>query len=100
MDDLMRAGHLDVLHSWGNYSAKGGFLRAHAEAGAAVLRELGNPVRVWINHGDEHNRQAIGTPGWDDLAAANGHADLMRSAGIEWVWTSGLSDLVGQSRAL
>jgi hypothetical protein len=100
MDELMRTGYLDVLHSWGNYSVKGGFRRAQAEAAAAVLRELGNPVRVWINHGDEHNRQSIGTPGWDDSSAVNGHADILRSAGIEWVWTSALSDLVGQSRSI
>jgi hypothetical protein len=59
MRELMRAGLLDVLHSYGNFSQRGGFRREHAERAAADLMRHDLRPDVWVNHGDVHNFQNI-----------------------------------------
>lgn len=97
MDRLMTAGYLDSLHSWGNFSEKGGFRRSHAMAGQRVLADLHHPIRVWINHGDAHNQQMIGTQGWNDPRSTLYHEDLVTQAGVRWIWSNALTRRIGQS---
>lgn len=95
MDLLMSSGHLDSLHSWGDFSRTGGFRRPLAVAAASALRSHGK-VRVWINHGDARNEQKAGIAGWDDPAAAHGHADVAVESGLRYFWIGTLTSIAGQ----
>ena len=103
---LGRSGHLDTLHSWGNFSRHGGFTRAHAERAARVLRDEGFVPRVWVNHGGGHdfqnlwmgcgdlpeNPEAAGAP------APEYHLDLTWPLGFRYAWIGELTQVIGQER--
>ncbi len=106
------AGILDTMHTWGNFSQKGGFFREHAERGLEELEKYGLKVPVWTNHGDIHNFQNIGRPDSfgdvPDKSSSRGdrsrvleyHGDIARLAGIRYVWIKELTNVVGQERPL
>jgi hypothetical protein len=110
--DGIKAGILDTLHTWGNYSQKGGFFREHAQWALEEMQKYGLSLSVWTNHGDRHNFQNLGRP--DSLgdvretASARGdrspaleyHADLARRLGIRYVWIKELTGIPGQERFL
>ena len=99
MDALIDAGYLDSLHTWGNFSERGGFTRALAVRGARLLARHAGRIPVWINHGDEWNEQMAARAGWDDPAAPNGEADQMAALGIRYLWTGSVTSIVGQEYA-
>lgn len=111
IDYMVQAGYIDCLHTWGNFSQKGGFERNMAIQAAKELASKGMQVCVWTNHGTLHDFQNIGYPGFGDLpelVANDGtrirsleyHADLSVDYGIRFVWTGDLTDTVGQDRPL
>ena len=55
----IRSGYIDCLHSWGNFSQKGGFTREMAQVAARELEVRELKVDVWTGHGDIHNFQNI-----------------------------------------
>ncbi len=103
---------LDTLHTWGNFSQKGGFYRKHAERALEELDKYNLKVPVWTNHGDIHNFQNIGrsdslgdVPGkssvrGDESTVLEYHFDLTRQAGVRYVWIKDLTEIVGQERSL
>jgi hypothetical protein len=99
--DLIRSGHIDVMHTYGNFS-RGGFTRAHAERARAFLLERGLQVPVWVNHGGSLNTQMVGdlpeqlgdTPG-----TAEYHADIMTECGVRFIETFEIVHTVGQDTA-
>ncbi len=99
---LIRAGWLDVLHSYGNFSYHGGFRRELAERAVEWLSHSGLTIKTWVNHGDDWNRQKLGRrAGGGDLPADPAyHADLIRRAGVRFVWESEsfVTPVAGQSR--
>lgn len=111
--DFLRAGFIDTLHAYGDFSLVGGFRRALAEQGVRALRDEGLTVPVWTNHGDQHNFQNLAEP-WsfgdvprtrsadgDEFAAAEYHWDLTRQLGVEFIWRSvDLTQVWGQERPL
>lgn len=87
-----KAGWLDTLHSYGNFSCASdmgiAFVRRHADAAADELAKLGLAVTVWTNHGDRENRQNIGSVDsmhGDDPASPAYHADLMIQSGVRFI---------------
>jgi len=107
----LKSGLLDIVHTWGNYSQKGGFFRQHALWAAEELDKFGLHVPVWINHGDRHNFQNLKRE--DSLgdvretASRRGdrgqvleyHADIARRIGVRYVWIKELTPVIGQERS-
>jgi SAM-dependent methyltransferase len=103
----IRAGWIDALHTYGNFSGisdpAAQFTREHAERGLEVLSDAGVQVKVWINHGDRHNRQNIGGQQYMQGAVPSStayHADLLRDAGIEFLWESSRTGVFGEPSKL
>lgn len=105
---LGRAGYLDTLHSYGNFSRHGGFTRAHAEGAAAAMRDLGFAPTVWVNHGGAHDFQNLWAgcgdlpenPEAEGAPAPEYHLDLTWSVGLRYAWLGELTTIPGQARPL
>lgn len=87
----VRNGWVDSLHSYGDFSQahKTGrpFGRAHAERVVKILRDADLQVPVWVNHGNDSNRQNFGPLGWmegDDPTSDAYHTDLLVEAGVRY----------------
>ena len=100
--EYMRCGWIDTLHTYGNFSTAGEVteppVREHAVRALEVLERSGIKLRVWVNHGDRHNRQNIGNDGsmrGDRPDAVEYHTDLLRAYGTEYIWAHGLTDVPG-----
>lgn len=110
--DMIKAGYIDTLHSFGNFSVKGGFSREIAERSLEALDEHNLDLRVWVNHGDEKNLQNIGSAAHHlgdkpDVGSdrahqpnPNYHTDLLVDSGFSYFWDSetSLTKIVGQDR--
>ncbi len=105
---LGRAGYLDTLHSYGNFSRHGGFTRGHAERAAAALRDEGFAPKVWVNHGGAHDFQNLWSgcgdlpenPEAEGAPAPEYHLDLTWSLGLRYAWLGELTRIPGQARPL
>ncbi len=106
------SGLLDTLHTWGNFSQKGGFLRKHARRALEELNRYDLKIPIWTNHGDIHNFQNLGrSDSLGDLpekASRHGdrstvleyHLDLTVQAGVRYIWIKELTPVPGQERPL
>ena len=95
---LWLSGHIDTLHTYGNFDS-GGFTRSHAERAVAELAAQQARIPVWVNHGTEQNRQNVGRR--ESFAGANPadpvyHLDLTQRAGVRYFWTGRLTHVLGQ----
>lgn len=91
---LIRSGHVDCLHSYGDLATS----RAHAGRALDELARHGCRLRVWVDH-------AVAPTNFGaDIMAGHGdvpgspvyHADLTCSAGVEFVWRGRVTSVVGQ----
>lgn len=91
---LIRSGHVDCLHSYGDLATS----RAHAGRALDELARHGCRLRVWVDH-------AVAPTNFGaDIMAGQGdvpgspvyHADLTCSAGVEFVWRGRVTSVVGQ----
>lgn len=105
---LGRAGYLDTLHSYGNFSRHGGFTRERAETAKRVLADEGFAPTVWVNHGGAHDFQNLWV-GCGDLPenpeakgapAPEYHLDITWGLGLRYAWTGELTLVPGQERHL
>jgi hypothetical protein len=101
--DFIKTGHIDAMHSYGNFSKVGGFRRDMATKALHELNKHGCQVDVWIDHGDEFNAaQNIGPNHplklGDNPDATENHTDLTLPAGIRFLWKSDLTRIIGQDR--
>ena len=99
--ELVHSGHLDTLHTYGNFSRVGGFKRELAERAIEELDKHGMKVNVWVNHGDKFNEQNIGVvrrKGGDRPGSEAYHADILREYGVRFVDADVITDIVGQDR--
>lgn len=89
---LIKAGVLDVLHSYGNFAIIRDFKRDLAERAIEELDKHNLKIRVWTNHGGIESIQSIGalSSGMGDIpgAAQFYHSDLMCKYGIIFYWDS------------
>lgn len=98
--DYWDMNYIDSIHTVGDFSRAGGdvvFSRELAETAYKTMNDKGIYPSVWINHGTETNVQNLGayTPitftkyqRGDDPNSEYYHADLMRSAGVKFIWNS------------
>ena len=92
--DLIRSGHIDCLHSFGDSATT----RSHAARALDELSRNGCWIQVWVDHAvaptnfiadimDGHGDEA-GHPAY--------HADLTTAYGIRYVWRGLVTSVVGQ----
>lgn len=88
-----RAGWVDTLHSYGNYTTDAPetrFERRHAELAIADLRARDLALPVWVNHGSRTNTQNFGGPApqmQGDLPGSRYyHTDLLLDYGVRFAW--------------
>lgn len=96
---LWRSGHLDILHTYGNFD-EGGFNRRYAERSINELEKYGAGVKVWINHGSSNNVQNVGLFAFQEGAQPGSpayHFDLLASYGIRFVWSGRMTHVIGQN---
>ncbi len=91
---LIRSGHIDVLHSYGD-------LATTRSAAARALEELDRHacrLRVWVDHGQANtNLGADIMRGQGDLPGDEAyHADLTTAYGIRYVWRGRVTSVIGQ----
>lgn len=99
MEDYLKSGWIDTLHSYGDFDGVGGFVRAHAERTFDALGRMGVVLPIFTNHGDRANIQNIGGDAdyhQGDLPdTASYHADLLSDHGVRYVWTD--TAIIGES---
>ncbi len=99
--DLIQAGYIDCLHTYGDGAAsRDDILRA-----LEVLYHAECKLTVWINHyGARSNfcrkfEYMFGECQGDDLGSNVYHADITLDYGIRFVWVGATTRMVGQSSA-
>lgn len=96
-----KAGWIDSIHTFGDFSRKNTndvvFSRSLAEEAWKAMNESGIKPKVWINHGNEANKQNFGAynpllfsryQAGDDPKSPYYHTDLTIKNGIKFVWNS------------
>lgn len=97
--EYVRAGWIDTLHSYGDFSQakRTGrlFTREHALRVVEICRQRNVHIPVWANHGNEFNRQNVGDLSYmegDTPGSSAYHADLFSDVGVRYV----ASELTGE----
>lgn len=96
--DMWQSGHIDVLHSYGNFD-DGGFSRRFAEIACNEVLRRGARIETWVNHGGENNRQNIGFNNWCQGAVRGSskyHMDLLQAIGVRNAWLGRMTHILGQ----
>ncbi|MFC1476989.1 hypothetical protein ACFL6L_00825 [candidate division KSB1 bacterium] len=97
--ELLKSGHIDVLHTYGNFDG-GGFTRTHAETSFSELDKLNVCVHVWVNHGSRTNGQNIGPfDGFNGAVpgTAEYHNDMMQEHGVRFISLGRMTHVIGQN---
>lgn len=91
---LIRSGHIDCLHSYGDLAAT----RAHAGRALDELSRHGCQLETWVDHAvAPSNFGSDIMCGRGDLAGSNVfHADLTCGFGIKYVWRGRITSAIGQ----
>jgi hypothetical protein len=101
LESLIRAGYVDSLHTYGDFSG-GGFRRELAIQAVEYLSDRGLRVEVWVNHGwwrGTPNVQGIGPLPeqlGDDPGSPAYHTDLLVPQGLRFVERYEIVHTVGQ----
>jgi hypothetical protein len=95
--DLIRSGHIDCLHSYGERATT----RAHAQRALDELARHDCTLEVWLDHGTAPtNFGADIMRGSGDVAGSPAyHADLTCAFGVKYVWRGRVTSVVGQDVA-
>jgi hypothetical protein len=92
---LIRSGHVDCLHSFGDLATT----RAHAGRALDELARHDCALGVWVDHGVAvSNFGADIMQGQGDVVgSAAYHADLTMDFGIQYVWRGRVTSVIGQN---
>lgn len=92
---LIRSGHIDCLHSYGDLATK----RKHAERALDELVRHDCKLEVWIDHGTAPTNfgSDIMQGHGDEVGHEAYHADLTIEYGIKYVWCGRVTSIVGQN---
>lgn len=97
--DLIRAGYIDCLHSYGDgATSRDQILRA-----LEVLHKADCRLDVWVNHNGARNclcrkfEYMFGECRGDDPSSDVYHADVTLDYGIRFVWVGAMTRVIGQS---
>jgi hypothetical protein len=95
---LIRSGHIDCLHSYGDLATT----RAHAVRALEELERHQLSLKVWIDHA-----QAVTNFGADIMLGhgdepghAAYHADLTLRHGVRYIWRGRVTSVIGQNTSL
>jgi len=97
--NMWQSGHIDTLHSWGNFDL-GGFTRSIAQVALKELQKYDTTIPVWVNHGIGLNHQKVGNyPNMfgDEPSHKAYHLDLAIESGCEYFWTGKVTHVIGQN---
>lgn len=93
---LIRSGHIDVLHSYGDLATT----RAHAARALEELHKHDCHLKVWVDHA-----RAVTNFGADIMQGHGDepghpayHADLTMEYGVKYVWRGRVTSVIGQNR--
>lgn len=91
---LIRSGHIDCLHSFGDLATT----RSHAERALEELDRHGCHLSVWVDHAvSPTNFGPDIMRGSGDVPASPAyHADLTLAYGIRYVWMGRVTSVIGQ----
>ena len=91
---LIRSGHIDCLHSYGDLATK----REHAERILEELKHHECKIEVWIDHGVAPTNfgSDIMEGHGDEVGHEAYHADLTIDYGIKYVWRGRVTSVTGQ----
>ena len=94
---LVRSGHVDCLHSYGDLATT----RAHAARALDELARHGLRIEVWTDHAVAPSNLGHDImEGRGDLPGSDAyHADLTCAAGLRYVWRGRVTSVVGQDAA-
>ncbi|MHC4114232.1 MAG: glycosyltransferase, partial [Planctomycetota bacterium] len=90
MEELLKSGHLDTLHTFGGFDYKGSFKRCHAKSAIEELAKIGIGISVWTNHGNQNNRQNLGGQWFNNYQKGDipsseyYHADILKAGGVKY----------------
>lgn len=94
--ELIRSGHIDCLHSYGDLATT----RAHAGRALDELAKHDLQLPVWVDHA-----QAISNFGADIMRGHGDepghpayHADLTLGHGVRYMWRGRVTSVIGQNR--
>lgn len=92
---LIRSGHIDCLHSYGDLATK----REHAARALDELERYDCRLEVWIDHGTAPTNfgSDIMKGRGDELGHQAYHADLTISYGVRYVWQGRVTSIIGQN---
>lgn len=92
---LIRSGHIDTLHSFGDLATT----RAHADRALSELARHGCSLEVWVDHSTAPtNFGADIMRGQGDVIGAPAyHADLSHAFGIRYVWRGRITSVIAQN---
>jgi len=98
--DAWRRGWIDSLHGLGDFTAEQPCTRDLARQAFEALAADGIRIRVWTNHGGPENVQNLLRPGTlGDVPDSPCYlADLAAEYGIQYLWASELTPVIGQGR--
>lgn len=97
---FMKAGLIDVIHSWGQYP-----LLAKNQLIPLAVKELTKydcKIDIWVNHSHRSNPQNLGDYEncfGDNIETDYYHANLTLEYGIKFVWVGSVTPIVGQEVA-
>jgi hypothetical protein len=93
---LMRSGHIDCLHSYGEHATT----RDHARRALDELERHDCHLKVWVDHATApSNFGADIMRGCGDVPGhAAYHADLTCEFGVRYVWRGRVTSVIGQDR--
>jgi hypothetical protein len=93
---LIRSGHIDVLHSFGDLATT----RAHAARALEELAKHGCYLKVWVDHAQAPTNfgSDIMQGHGDEPGHPAYHADLTLSYGIRYVWRGRVTSYIGQNQ--
>lgn len=93
--DLIRSGHIDCLHSYGDLATT----RAHAGRALDELARHGCRIEAWVDHGTAPTNfdGGIMKGSGDLLDSPAFHADLTLGFGVEYVWRGRVTSVIGQN---
>lgn len=103
IEKMIASGHIDCLHSYGEFGSGPPFERRDAEVGVRALQAIRarthTTIRVWTHHGDAANTQNLGRLPWqlgDDPQAPEYHADILLDYGMKFVDQWDVTHIIGQ----
>jgi hypothetical protein len=110
IEEMISAGFIDSLHTYGDFSEYPAFNRSLAERALTHMKKNNLMVSVWINHGNIHNFQNIGIKtalgDLEYISAVDGgkrkcieyHTDITLPFGFKYLWIDELTEIIGQER--